>query len=205
MLITWYGHSCFKVDGVQCSAVFDPYEPGYVPGFTLPDISADYCFCSHGHGDHNYKKGVHISDDPPAMNWFSIDTFHDEKQGSLRGTNQITVVEIDNKRIAHMGDIGHVLSEEQIDALGSIDVLLIPVGGYYTVDAPTAKNIVDEIRPKITVPMHYRGEGFGFDVIAPLEAYTSLCDDVVEINGHAFDPDTIESPATIVLIPPTDN
>lgn len=202
MLITWYGHSCFKVEGAQCSIIFDPYEPGYVPGFTLPDIEADYCFCSHGHGDHNYAQGVRISSNPPSLNWISIDTFHDEKEGSLRGTNQITVVEVDNKRIAHMGDIGHLLSKEQLKELGPIDILMIPVGGYFTVDAFTARAIVEEVKPKITLPMHFRGEGFGFDVIAPLESYTSLCDDVVTVSDHTFDPDTINPPATVVLIPP---
>ena len=205
MLITWYGHSCFKVAGSRCSVIFDPFEPGYVPGFTLPEVSADYCFCSHGHGDHNYEAGVTLSSNPPELTWFEIDTFHDEKQGSLRGTNRITVVEIDGKRIAHMGDIGHELSPKQLEELGNIDILMIPVGGYYTVDSSTAKRIVNAIGPKITLPMHFRGEGFGFDVISPLKDYASLCDDLVFVSASSFDPEEVPSPATIVLDPPVNN
>lgn len=201
MTIIWHGHSCFEIRG-SVSVVFDPFEPGYVPGFNLPQLSADYCFCSHSHGDHNYSKGVTVPKDPPALNVHFVDTFHDTQQGAQRGTNRITVVELDGKRIAHMGDIGHVLSEEQIREIGDIDVLLIPVGGFFTVDAPTAKTIADSIHPRIVVPMHYRGEGFGFDVISTLDAFTDLCDDVVAIDASQFDPDDVQAPCTVALAPP---
>ena len=201
LTIIWHGHSCFEIRG-SVSVVFDPFEPGYVPGFQLPQLSADYCFCSHGHGDHSYSKGVTVPSAPPALTSHFVDTFHDTQQGAQRGPNRITIVEIDGKTIAHMGDIGHILSEEQIAAVGPVDVLLLPVGGFFTVDAPTAKKIAESLNPGIVIPMHYRGGGFGFDVISTLEDYTSLCNDVIMIDSNQFDPDSVQTPCTVVLAPP---
>ena len=166
------------------------------------ELSSLFLFCSHGHGDHSYSKGVTVPSDPPALTSHIVDTFHDSQQGAQRGPNRITVVEIDGKRIAHMGDIGHILSEDQIRAVGPVDILLIPIGGFFTVDAAAAKKIATSLNPGIVIPMHYRGEGFGFDVISTLEDYTSLCDDVITISSSQFDPDTVQTPCTVVLTPP---
>ena len=86
------------------------------------------------------------------------------------------MLEAEGLRVAHLGDLGHALSEEQLAALGTVDVLLIPVGGYYTIDAATAAEQVRALRPKLTIPMHYRGEGFGYDVIGPVEDFTAQFD-----------------------------
>ena len=83
-----------------------------------------------------------------------------------------------------------------------MDVLLLPVGGFFTVDAPTAKTIAESLKPGIVIPMHYRGDGFGFDVISTLEDYTSLCNDVIMIDSNQFDPDSVQTPCTVVLAPP---
>lgn len=202
MKIIWHGHSCFEVRGDSISVVFDPFEPGYVPGFKVSQLEADYCFCSHDHGDHNYAAGVTVTKNSPSLKYRFIDTFHDEEQGRLRGNNRVTVVEIDGKNVAHMGDIGHLLTDSQIRSIGKIDILLLPVGGFYTVDATVAKKISDSLNPDITIPMHYRGEGFGFDVLSTVDAYTSLCEDVTYISSNSFDTSQTAVSGTVVLTPP---
>ena len=128
-----------------------------------------------------------------------IDSFHDGKHGLLRGKNTIYVVEAEGKRVAHLGDLGHELKEKQLAALGSVDVLLIPVGGHYTIDAPTAHRTAEAVGARLTVPMHYRGAGFGYEVIGPVEDFLALRGNVVRLDGVSFDPDAVEGEATLVL------
>lgn len=187
MIITWYGHSCFKLDSGDGSIVFDPYVPEKVPGLSLPPITADAVICSHGHDDHNYAQGVTLSGNKPAFAVTQIKTYHDDKKGALRGENLITAVDTEGMRVVHMGDIGQLLDTEQIEELGKVDVLLIPVGGYYTVDASAAAMIVSVLRPRIVIPMHYRGDGFGFDVLAKVEPFARLAG-----NARYFDTSVIE-------------
>lgn len=198
MKLTWYGHSCFLLETAEGSVVFDPYAPGSVPGWTLPPLTADAVLCSHGHGDHGFREGVTLSGRQPAFRVTAIDSFHDEKRGALRGTNTIYVVEAEGLRVAHLGDLGHELSAEQLAALGRIDLLLIPVGGHYTIDAPTAHRVAEAIGARLTVPMHYRSERFGYDVIGPVEDFLRLRERVVRLEGPSFDPDAIDGAATVV-------
>ena len=185
MTLTWYGHSCFLLESDEGSAVFDPYAPGSVPGLTLPALTADAAFCSHQHADHNYAKGVALSGKNPTFKTCQFDCFHDDAKGALRGQNRITVIEAENLRVAHFGDLGHMLSDEQLATLGKIDVLLIPVGGYYTIDAVTAHALVEKIKPRVVIPMHYRGEGFGYDVISPVDDFLKLSNNVRDIDSSS--------------------
>lgn len=187
MNITWYGHSCFKVESAEGSAVFDPYAPGSVPGVELPEITADAVICSHGHRDHNYSAGVRLTGSRPGFAVTQMKTYHDENKGKLRGDNLVTAVDMDGMRVVHMGDIGHLLSVEQVKELGKIDVLLIPVGGYYTIDAQLAALTVSVLKPRVTIPMHYRGEGFGYDVLTGVDEFTRLSG-----NVKVFDTNTLE-------------
>lgn len=192
MKLTWYGHSCFMLSDGESSIVFDPYAPGSVPGCSLPELTADKVICSHGHSDHNYEAGVKLSGKPCAFALTQLKSFHDNVKGVLRGKNLITVAEKDGVRVAHLGDLGHELDAAQLASLGRIDVLLIPVGGFFTIDAKTAKAVADAIDPTVVVPMHYRGEGFGYDVIGTLDSFLALTDnaqllgsDEWEIDLHA--------------------
>ena len=187
MKLTWHGHACFTLETDFGTVVFDPYEPGYVPGVELPELTADIVVCSHEHGDHCYPQGVKLSGKEHSLKFLYIDTFHDEAQGRKRGKNIVTLVEAGDLRVVHMGDIGHLLSGEQLEALGKVDVLIIPTGGFYTIDAQQAWQHVKAIRPKVTVPMHYRGEGFGFDVIASVEEFTKLADNVRFYDTNVLD------------------
>lgn len=198
MKLTWYGHSCFLLETAEGSVVFDPYSPGSVPGVELPELKADAVLCSHGHGDHGYAEAVTLSGKRPGFRVEEVKSFHDEKLGLLRGKNTIYVVEAEGKRVAHLGDLGHELNDRQLKALGRIDLLLIPVGGHYTIDAATADRVANAIGARLTVPMHYRGAGFGYSVIGPVDDFLVLRERVLHLDGPSLDPDEIEGAATVV-------
>ena len=202
MKITWCGHSCFLLETAEGSAVLDPYAPGSVPGLTLPPLTADLVLCSHGHGDHSYAQGVALSGREPGFRVTTIPCFHDDRGGKLRGENRIRVIEAEGRRIAHLGDLGHPLTAEQLAALGQIDVLLIPVGGHYTIGPETAAQTAKAVGARITVPMHYRGAGFGYGVIGPVEDFAARMDGVRYHDSAAFDP-AEEQPGVLVLRCPT--
>lgn len=192
MKLTWYGHSCFKLETAEGSVVFDPYSPGSVPGLSLPELTADVTICSHGHGDHNYTAGVRRSGAETSFRAQQIELFHDDVHGLKRGKNRAAIVDAEGQRLVHLGDLGHALDADTIAALGKVDVLLIPVGGYYTIDAAQAHGIVTALKPRITVPMHYRGAGFGYAEIATVDEFLSL-----SANVRRFDENTLEiTPAT---------
>lgn len=199
MNITWYGHACFKLESAQGSVVFDPYAPGKVPGWKLPSLEADLVLCSHGHTDHSWAEGVALTGKPFAGRVTEIPSFHDDKGGALRGENTITLVEAEDLRVVHMGDIGCQLTGEQLAALGHVDVMMIPVGGHYTVDADEAGEIVKAVAPLVVIPMHYRGRGFGFPVIGTVKPFLKLCDNVKEVDGMSWEVDLRDAPTTVVF------
>ena len=206
MKLTWLGHACFLVEAGGGSLVLDPYSPGSVPGVELPeDLTADAVLCSHQHGDHCYPQGVTLTGREPALSIQRIPSFHDDVGGTKRGSNLITVVEADGLRAVHLGDLGHMLSDAQIAALGQVDVLLIPVGGFFTIDAATAWALVEKLRPRITVPMHYRGAGFGFDVIGPVDDFLALAKNVCRLDSNVLEPEKLNAPVTAVLQVPAQN
>ena len=141
----------------------DPYDEQVKT--PLPEISADIATSSHSHFDHAYfslfKNSPKIVNSPGKITIFDIQiegipTFHDELSGSKLGKNIIFKFEVDWIKIAHLGDLGHMLSSSQVEILGDIDILMIPIGGIYTINADTAIDIIQEIRPKIAIPMHYK-------------------------------------------------
>ena len=178
MKLVWHGHACYTLESADGTVVFDPYEPGYVPGLSLPELAADVILCSHYHNDHGYAAGVKQLKRRTNLLINDMRTFHDEDNGEKRGENLIHIVDAEGKRIVHMGDLGHMLSSEQIDALGQVDVLMVPVGGFYIIDAATAHELAEKIGAAVTIPMHYKGEGFGYDVLSTVEAYTQLVESV---------------------------
>lgn len=161
------GHSAFKLKGKSTSVVTDPYDSVMV-GLRFPKhTSAAIVTVSHQHPDHNRvnvvePEGEQIVFCGPGeyeargVEITGIATFHDNKGGAERGGNTMYKIEIDRVSILHCGDLGHKLTEEQEDLLGDVDVLLIPVGGFYTIDGSTAATVVTQLEPKIVVPMHYQ-------------------------------------------------
>ena len=184
MTITWCGHACFLLESSCGSVVFDPYAPGKVPGW---------------HADHNWAEGVKLTGRAFSGRLTQIPSFHDDRRGALRGDNLITLVEAEDLRVVHMGDIGCALTAEQIAALGRVDVLMIPVGGHYTVDAAQAWEITKALDPSIVIPMHYRGRGFGYDVIGTVEPFLKLAGNVKELAGMSYAVDLADAPATILF------
>ena len=198
MKLTWYGHACFLAETAEGSAVFDPYAPGSVPGLELPPLRADAVVCSHGHRDHGYAAGVTLSGREPGFTLRAIPCFHDDRQGALRGENSIAVLEAEGLRLVHLGDLGHALSAEQCAVIGRPDVLLIPVGGHYTIGPAEAEAVMRALMPRLTIPMHYRGAGFGYDVIGPVEDFTDRFDAVTRWPSNVLDPAEAE-PGVVVL------
>ena len=176
MKITYLGHSCFKFEKDGFALIIDPYKPGSVPGYAPLKESANQVLSSHKHGDHFGPEEVKLLttrvDIPFDISFIS--TFHDDKNGALRGCNNVIIVKAGELTVVHMGDIGCELSDEDLQKITGCDVLLIPVGGFYTIDAKQAKAYVDKINPAITVPMHYRGQGFGYDEIGTVDLFTNL-------------------------------
>ena len=187
MKLTWLGHSCFAVESGGYRVVLDPY---YVESYPPLHTSANEVLCSHHHRDHDFVEAVELT--PRGGSPFTVETvqtFHDDQGGALRGTNTIHVLAAEGLHVVHLGDLGHELSEEQLAPLRSCDALLIPVGGFYTIDAETAKRVADAIAPRVIVPMHYRHGSHGYDVIATMEDFLRLypADEVHCLDGSSFE------------------
>ena len=173
MTITWLGHACFALESNGYRIVIDPYQG--VEG--LKDISteANAVFCSHQHGDHAYTAGVRLVEKAPCpFTVREVATFHDDQGGSLRGPNTVRCFTAEGLTVVHLGDLGHLLTEEQVDAIGSCDALLIPVGGFFTIDASAAKAVAGQLQPRVVIPMHYRFGSCGLPVVAEADAFTAL-------------------------------
>ncbi len=199
MLLTWLGHSCFRIESGGSALVLDPYEDGAVPGLAPLDVEADAVYCSHDHRDHGARGRVRLSGRPCALTAETVDCFHDDRQGALRGSNRIHILSDGSQRIAHLGDLGHIPDEAALDRLTGLDALLIPVGGYYTIDAETAERLCERLSPRVVVPMHYRLGGMGYDVLSTLDAFTRLRTDVVEYDTSCLTltPDTPRQTAVL--------
>lgn len=158
MKIKYKGHSCFVVYGKEFSLCLDPYDN---IGLTPIDVKADYYFCSHSHYDHNNWS---ITGGKPFACGKTIKSYHDKQRGALRGNNDILLAQIDGVTFAHLGDLGEAENEQLVNQLKGVDVLMIPVGGNYTIDYLEAKWYVDKIKPKIVIPMHYHIKGSTVDI-----------------------------------------
>ena len=193
MELIWYGHACFMLRSEDGSAVFDPYVPGYVQGLKLPPLTADSVVCSHKHSDHYCPEAVMLSGNPPRFKMQQIYSFHDGCMGAKRGSNLITVVNAAGLTVAHCGDLGHTLNEETLNCLGKIDILMIPVGGIYTLDAKAAKAVCEQIKPTVIIPMHYRCGKVGIQNLAPVDDFLGLFDEnsITRLPSNTL---TIEKP-----------
>lgn len=175
MYIIWLGHACFKIqdkigpDGI--TIVTDPFDKRI--GLKPPQFEANIITVSHDHYDHN-NVGA-IRGNPYIINAAGeydikgvlvegVESYHDEKEGTERGNNVIYRIEIDNISITHLGDLGTVLDDKQQGRLVGTDILLIPVGGKYTIGAKKAVEVVSQIEPRLVIPMHYRVPGLKIDI-----------------------------------------
>ena len=198
MKIIWHGHSCFTVESSAGTVVLDPYEDGSVPGYPPLHLTADRVLCSHEHRDHGAKQVVRLTGNKDSYLVETIDTFHDDARGSKRGSNRIHILSAEGLRIAHLGDLGCALTAEEQKMLQGLDAVMIPVGGFYTIDARQAAELAKKIAPAVTVPMHYRGDGFGYDVIAPVGDFLRLMDNVVMLDDNVIEPEKLDAPVVAV-------
>jgi len=166
MDIQYLGHSSFKIQGKNISLVIDPFSPDEV-GLNFPKVKSEIVLVTHDHLDHNRTDLVEetrmVIDSPGeyeigGVTVIGIDSFHDNKKGALRGKNTIYSIEVDDIVICHLGDLGHKLSEKQISEIGMVEVLMVPVGGVYTIGPEEAVSVVQSVEPKYIIPMHYRVE-----------------------------------------------
>ena len=168
--IEYFGHACFRISCGGQRIVLDPYSDGSVPGLKKLRLDAEFVYCSHEHGDHNSVSCVRISDGgKPQFRMKELLTDHDDACGSKRGKNVIRIFDFYGIRVAHFGDLGRALTKDEISALRGLDCIMIPVGGYYTIDADMASRIVRELQPRLAIPMHYRTEHSGYEVLADVD------------------------------------
>jgi L-ascorbate metabolism protein UlaG (beta-lactamase superfamily) len=183
MKVKWYGHAAFLITSNQgIKIILDPYESGAYGGqlsYGKIKDEVDLVLTSHDHADHNDTKNLPGS--PQVVKGSGtktlkgipikgISTFHDTSKGKERGENTIFVLTVDEMQICHLGDLGHILSEKEINEIGYIDILMIPVGGFFTIDAKEATRVAEQLKPRILIPMHFKTEKCGFP-IAPVDEF----------------------------------
>jgi L-ascorbate metabolism protein UlaG (beta-lactamase superfamily) len=174
--ITWYGHSCFRLRGRSVAVVTDPYPPSLGPKLKL---EADIVTVSHPHDNHSHVPGVgknpFVVQGPgeyevSGVTILGVPTFHDQQNGAERGRNTIYLIDVDDVKVCHLGDVGHALDASQLERLGNIDVLLVPVGGGASLDAAKGAEVVRQVEPRYVLPMHYAVPGVKLE-LQPVERF----------------------------------
>jgi len=177
MKIKYYGHAAFLITSDQgLKIMIDPYEPGAFGGqlsYGKIKDQADIVLTSHDHADHNYTKDLpgtpqvvkgSGSKTIKGISIKGISTYHDPSKGSERGANTIFTFKINNIQLCHLGDLGHLLNDKELAEIGPVDILMIPVGGVFTIDPIEATRVAEQIKPKILIPMHFKTEKCGFPI-----------------------------------------
>jgi L-ascorbate metabolism protein UlaG (beta-lactamase superfamily) len=172
MKIKWLGHSCFLITTERGVRILtDPFDE--TVGYPVPAVEADIVISSHDHFDHNHTQA--ITGSPKVINAVGsfyeadvpitgIKTYHDEVMGKKRGQNVVFVIEADDMRICHLGDLGHLLDDKTVGKIGPVDILLIPVGGTYTIDAEAAVKVSAQLNPRLIIPMHFKTPATDFPI-----------------------------------------
>jgi len=162
MEIVWLGHSCFRLRSREGVVLTDPCGPA--SGYSIGKPTADIVTISHDHPGHNHRNAVAgkpIFIDAPGEYEIAgvfiagVPTFHDAHKGAERGKNLAYVIEMDELRLCHLGDLGHLPTSDQLEEMSGVDVLLVPVGGHSALDATQAAEVVSILEPRVVIPMHY--------------------------------------------------
>ncbi len=208
MIITYFGHSCFRIqdkigpEGVSLAT--DPFNKSL--GIKLPNFEADIITVSHNHNDHNNVSALRgnpfVIDsageyEVKGIMIFGLDSKHDDKGGAERGDNVIYRIKVDEITVAHLGDLGHILNDDQLDKLDGVDILFVPVGGKYTLDAKKAVEVISQIEPRLVIPMHYKTRGVKLDV-EPVDKFVKelgiepKTEDKLKINKKDLPPEGMD-------------
>ncbi|MEM2213489.1 MAG: MBL fold metallo-hydrolase [Candidatus Nezhaarchaeales archaeon] len=210
--IRWHGHACFEVKN-HVALVVDPHD-GTSIGLKPPSAKADIVLISHKHFDHAdglpyvKKNGTVVIDKPgnyevKGVKIVGIPTYHDESRGAKRGSNIVYLFEIDGIRFCHLGDLGHVLSEEQARFLRPVDVLMIPVGGTFTIDARQANDVIKQLSPRLVIPMHFKIPGLNLPITS-VESFIAGKENVERVpsNTYRLSREIIPAKLKIVVLSP---
>ncbi len=214
MKIKWLGHASFLVTSDNGTRIItDPYEP--ILGMKYGEIkeSADIVTVSHEHGDHNNVAAVQgnprvLRETKPVevkgIRFSGVATYHDNSGGSERGSNVIFCFEVDGIKVCHFGDLGHMLSNEQVAGIVNVDIMMIPVGGNFTIDAKTASDIVSMLSPAVVIPMHYKNDRCPEFPIAGVDAFTGDKTNVtnLEVSEAEFTAGKLPAAPQIVVLKP---
>ncbi len=214
MKIKWYGHAAFLITSDKGTRIIvDPYEPGAFGGqlsYGRIQDQADIVLSSHDHADHNYTEDLPGTPEvvkgsgPKTVKGISmkgISTYHDPSEGSERGANTIFTTKVDDIQLCHLGDLGHLLSDKELAEIGPVDILLIPVGGFFTIDPKEATGVADQIKPKVLIPMHFKTGKCGFS-IAPVEDFLKGKTRIrrPRVSEVTFDKTTLPAQMEIVVL-----
>lgn len=215
--IEYLGHASFLLTtSAGTRIVTDPFDPAAYSDtmkYRRFDGNADIVTISHEHRDHSEVAAVKgspiiIKGDGKFIaeeaEFLGVGTFHDDDRGSKRGRNTVFVISVDGLRIAHMGDLGHVLTADQAAEIGAVDVVLLPIGGYYTIDANQAWKVADQVSAQIVVPMHYSNEKCSFP-IAGVEDFIAGRSNVTRDGVSSLDvtPETVPAEQQVVVLEPS--
>jgi len=214
MKIKWYGHAAFLItSGQGIKIIVDPYESGAFDGqlsYGRIKDQVDIVLTTHDHADHNDTKSLPGSPQiitgigsktAKGISFKGIATYHDPSKGSERGANTVFTFSVDGIQVCHLGDLGHILSEKELAEIGPVDILLAPVGGYFTIAPKEATRVAEQIRPKVLIPMHFKTEKCGFP-IAPVEDFLKGKPKAkhLKTNEVAFDKVTLPVQTEIVVL-----
>jgi L-ascorbate metabolism protein UlaG (beta-lactamase superfamily) len=192
--IRWHGHACFEITN-DLTLVTDPHD-GKSIGIHAPNVTGDIILISHDHYDHNSAKSVEkdgskiVTDGRKRtisnIDIYGVDSFHDEERGAKRGSNIMYKFTVDDIKFCHLGDLGHDIDDETVEKIGDVDILFIPIGGTFTVDDKQAWNVINKIKPKIVVPMHYKIGGLSLP-IAGIDQFLAQAKQKVIHVGNEID------------------
>ena len=213
MKVKWLGHSCFLVtskSGVRI--ITDPYAVGGGINYAPIKESADIVVVSHDHDDHSNVSAVQGNPEvvtgtgkkiAKGIQFRGVATNHDAAQGRQRGPNTVFCFTVDDIKLCHLGDLGHVLSQEQVNEVGHIDILFVPVGGFYTIDARAASQVCSQLKPKVVIPMHFKTPGCAYP-IAGVDDFLKDKKNVRKIAGSevGFEREKLPAATEIVVLQP---
>lgn len=187
MEIRYFGHAMFGLSAGGTTIVIDPFNDEV--GYPVPDVEPDAVVTSHEHSDHSSvdllrgspkvlrgladggKTWAALDERVGPMRVTGVPTYHDTEQGRARGKNAVAVIDVEGLRLAHLGDLGHVLTPEQVGAIGPVDILMVPVGGHFTIGPAEADQVIAQLKPRVVIPMHFRTEANATWPIGELEGF----------------------------------